>query len=79
MNQHKIINQVNQIGQIYIYSHFFFKKFQQIGFEIFRDYCVIFELVNVTPHERVEMIWVLKKQINKQQKEVKELLQNVFW
>lgn len=79
MKQHKIINQVNQIGQIYIYSHFFFKKFQQIGFEIFRDYCVIFELVNVTPHERVEMIWVLKKQINKQQKEVKELLQNVFW
>lgn len=78
MKQHKIINQVNQIGQIYIYSHFFFKKFQQIGFEIFRDYCVIFELVNVTPHERVEMIWVLKKQINKQQKEVKELLQNVF-
>lgn len=66
MKQHRIINQVNQIGQIYIYSHFFFKKFQQIGFEIFRDYCVIFELVNVTPHERVEMIWVLKKQINKQ-------------
>ena len=74
MKQHKVISQTNQIGQIHIFPHFFFEIFQQIRFEIFCGDCVILELVNVTPHERVEMIWVLKKQINT--KEVKELVRN---
>ena len=52
--------------QIYIYCHFFFEKFLQISLEIFCGHCAVLELVNVTPHERVEMIWVFKKQINKQ-------------
>ena len=52
--------------QIYIYSHFFFEKFLQISLKIFCGHCAVLELVNVTPHERVEMIWVFKKQINKQ-------------